>query len=220
MDIGELAKLLKCPSCEDGPLIVAGDHLVCAKCAREYPVRDGIPDMLPQEAPATVEGLGVAPEETPGIEPLDQQELKILVIHGPNLNMLGVREPDIYGAVTLERIDDILQHEARALGVRLTTVQSNHEGDIVTAVQSAADGYAGLVINPGAYTHTSIAIRDALASVSCPKVEVHLSNIHAREEFRKTSVTGGAVSGIISGFGADSYLLGLQAAVRLARKAK
>lgn len=215
MNMDELVKLLRCPSCRTGSLQVAGESLKCQQCAREFPVADGIPDLLPQDAPAA--GDALQPGEEPQIAPLEQQEIQVLVIHGPNLNMLGRREPEVYGTVTLEQINDILQHEARALGVRLTITQSNSEGEIVNSVQSAAYGYAGLVINPGAYTHTSIAIRDALAALDCPKAEVHLSNIHAREDFRKVSVTGGAVNGIISGFGADSYLLGLKAVVRLAR---
>ncbi len=139
---------------------------------------------------------------------------KILVIHGPNLNLLGQREKDIYGQVTLEEINQQLQKMAETLGVFLVTLQSNHEGDIVDKIGGAKkDGFSAILINPAAYTHTSVAIRDAILAVSLPTVEVHLSNIYSREDFRHKSLIAPVVHGQISGFGANSYLLGLQAVV-------
>lgn len=137
---------------------------------------------------------------------------KILVIHGPNLNLLGRRETDIYGKVTLEGINKMLSELAEELGVAVDFFQSNAEGELVGKVQAALDTYDALVINPGAYTHTSIALRDAISGVNIPAVEVHLSNIHRREEFRKTSMLADVAAGQITGFGVDSYLLGLRAA--------
>jgi len=134
---------------------------------------------------------------------------EILVIHGPNLNLLGKREPDIYGAVTLEQINTRLEKIAKELRLKLVIMQSNHEGEIVSAIGSFSGKVAGILINPAAYTHTSVAIRDALGAASVPSVEVHLSNIHAREEFRRKSLISGVVSGQVSGFGASSYELGL-----------
>jgi len=139
----------------------------------------------------------------------------ILVVHGPNLNMLGSREPEHYGRVTLADIDARLKEAAEKAGVAVEIRQSNHEGEIVDIIQGAKDRFDAIVINPGAYTHTSIAIRDALLSVGLPTVEVHLSNIHRREDFRRHSYIAGAASGQISGFGADSYLLGFRAALKL-----
>ncbi len=188
------------------------------KYDKTYSAVEGVPPILKStESTHNAAGMTV-PEEKLAYDVIETLETRVLVIHGPNLNLLGVREPHVYGNVTLEDVDALLHAEARELGCRLSIIQSNNEGDIVTAVQSARDGFAALVINPGAYTHTSIAIRDALSSVDCPKVEVHLSNIHAREEFRKISITAGAVNGLIAGFGPESYILGLQAAVRLARR--
>jgi len=137
---------------------------------------------------------------------------RILVIHGPNLNLLGLREPEVYGQATLDQINQRLQELAGKLGLELRIVQSNHEGEIVEAVQQAP-GWADLVIiNPAAFTHYSIAIRDAIKAVLVPTIEVHLSHIAAREEFRHRSVIAPVAVGQISGFGADSYLLALHAA--------
>lgn len=137
----------------------------------------------------------------------------LLVIHGPNLNMLGTREPEVYGTTTLADIDANLAKLATELGWSLETFQSNGEGDLVTRIQQAATRNAGIVINPGAYTHTSVAIRDAVAAVAVPTVECHLSNIHKREEFRHRSLIVGVAAGQVMGFGADSYLLALRALV-------
>lgn len=137
----------------------------------------------------------------------------ILVIHGPNLNLLGTREPEIYGSTTLAMINEQLQVKAAAHGYRLDIVHSNHEGVIIDAIQGAAGTYAYILINAAAFTHYSIAIRDALAAVAVPSIEIHLSNIHAREPFRQHSVIAPVVKGQIAGFGAASYLLALEAAV-------
>jgi 3-dehydroquinate dehydratase-2 len=139
----------------------------------------------------------------------------LLVIHGPNLNMLGTREPEVYGTATLADIDAALAKLAKELGREVESFQSNGEGDLVTRIQQAGALNAGIVINPGAYTHTSVAIRDAIASVSIPVVECHLSNIHKREEFRHRSLIVGVAAGQVMGFGADSYLLALRALVSL-----
>ena len=136
----------------------------------------------------------------------------ILVLHGPNLNLLGRREPAIYGRVSLAEIDRALQRHAASRGVGVVCRQSNHEGELVGWIQSAAEeGFRGVVINPGAFTHYSIALRDAAASAELPLVEVHLSNIHGREEFRRHSVIAPAATGQISGFGPTSYFLGVDA---------
>lgn len=137
--------------------------------------------------------------------------IKILVVHGPNLNLLGRREPAIYGTTTLADIDAALHGVAAELNVELETFQSNVEGDIVTRIQEAIGACDGILINPAAYTHTSVAIRDALSATGLPVVEVHLSNIHSREEFRAKSFVAPIAVGQISGFGSQSYLLGLNA---------
>jgi 3-dehydroquinate dehydratase-2 len=139
--------------------------------------------------------------------------LNILVLHGPNLNLLGQREPGIYGSATLNDINQLLEAEAQALQVKISIQQSNHEGVLVDAIHSMLGQNQGLLINAGAYTHTSVAIRDAIAAVSLPVVEVHLSNIYRRESFRHHSFIAAVAIGQISGFGLESYRLGLQALV-------
>ncbi|HUJ16398.1 MAG TPA: type II 3-dehydroquinate dehydratase [Nitrospirota bacterium] len=139
--------------------------------------------------------------------------MHILIIHGPNLNMLGRREPDIYGTFTLEDINGRMAALARELGTEISFFQSNHEGELVQKIQDAMGIYDALVINPGAYTHTSVALRDAIASTGIPTIEAHISNIYRREEFRKHSYISGVAVGQITGFGPDSYLLALRAAV-------
>ena len=139
--------------------------------------------------------------------------LKILVLHGPNLNLLGKREPNIYGQQTLHHVESLLKAEAVGLGVEISSQQSNHEGVLIDHIQGAFDVFDGLLINPAAYTHTSVAIRDAIAAVAIPTVEVHLSNIHRREAFRHHSYIAPVAIGQISGFGVESYRWGLQALV-------
>ena len=145
--------------------------------------------------------------------------MKILVIHGPNLNLLGEREVEVYGKVTLDEINKGLEDRAKSLGVEVEAFQSNHEGEIIEAIQNARKGYDSLIINPAAFTHYSIAIRDALAPLPIPIIEVHLSNIYSREPFRHKSVVAGVATGQISGFGPDSYSLALDAAI-FVRQAK
>jgi len=140
---------------------------------------------------------------------------KVLVIHGPNLNLLGEREPQVYGSVTLEEINQSLEEQAKKSGVELKTFQSNHEGELVEAIQNARKWADVIIINPAAYTHTSVAIRDALSAVNVPAIEVHLSNIHARENFRQASHVSPVSVGQVVGFGKNSYLLALQAATLL-----
>lgn len=145
--------------------------------------------------------------------------MKILVLHGPNLNLLGSREPQVYGHVTLAEINAALTTLAQELGVELSIFQSNSEGELIDRIHAAADSFCGILINPAAYTHSSIAIRDALSAVALPTVEVHLSNIHKREEFRARSFIAPVVLGQISGLGLDSYLLGLRAVFNHIKKA-
>jgi 3-dehydroquinate dehydratase-2 len=137
--------------------------------------------------------------------------MKVLVLHGPNLNLLGTREPEVYGDLTLEQIDVFIISRAKELGLEVVTAQSNVEGELVTLIQDAAGWADAILINPGGYSHTSVAIRDAIAAVDLPAVEVHLSNPAAREEFRHTDIVAGACVGVVSGFGLRSYLLGLEA---------
>ena len=142
---------------------------------------------------------------------------RLLVLHGPNLNLLGTREPSVYGHATLEDVDAAVQRHAASRGVEAACRQSNHEGQLVDWIQgAAAEGFEALVLNPGALTHYSIALRDAIAGTGLPVVEVHLSNVHAREEFRRHSVIAPVAAGQIAGFGATSYLLGIDAALALA----
>ncbi len=139
--------------------------------------------------------------------------IKILVIHGPNLNLLGRREPGVYGRTTLTQINSQLQELAGEMDAELKIVQSNHEGEIVSFIGDNADWADGIVINPAAYTHTSVAIRDAIAAVGLPTVEVHLSNVFSREEFRHFSYISPVATGVICGFGAESYILAIKAII-------
>lgn len=135
----------------------------------------------------------------------------IMVLHGPNLNLLGQREPEVYGTMTLEEIDQRLVAAGRELALEVRSFQSNSEGGLIDALHTAREWASGVIFNPGGYTHTSVALRDAVASIELPVVEVHLSNVYAREEFRHTSVISPVCAGKITGFGWRSYLLGLHA---------
>ncbi|MBD0386899.1 MAG: type II 3-dehydroquinate dehydratase [Nostoc sp. C3-bin3] len=146
------------------------------------------------------------------------QPLSILALHGPNLNLLGQREPGIYGALTLAEINRLLEEEGFKLQAKVFSMQSNHEGILVDTIHGALGQHQGILINAGAYTHTSVALRDAIAAVNLPTVEVHLSNIYRREDFRHHSYIAPVAIGQISGFGGQSYLLGLQALVNHLRK--
>jgi len=146
---------------------------------------------------------------------------KILVLHGPNLNILGTREPDVYGRLSLAEVDLEIRRHAKARGVGVQCRQSNHEGDLIEAIQKApSQGFGAIILNPAALTHSSYALRDTVSAVSIPVVEVHLSNVHAREEFRRHSVIAPVTRGQIAGFGLQSYLLGLDAALGLMAKAR
>jgi 3-dehydroquinate dehydratase II len=147
------------------------------------------------------------------VSDLSSAESSVMVLHGPNLNLLGLREPGIYGVLTLLEIDSQLVELGKSFKVEVSSFQSNHEGMLVDAIHAARDRHQGLLINAAAYTHTSVAIRDAISAVQIPTVEVHLSNIYKREEFRHYSYLAPIVIGQISGFGADSYYLGLRALV-------
>ncbi|NEQ99842.1 MAG: type II 3-dehydroquinate dehydratase [Cyanothece sp. SIO2G6] len=144
--------------------------------------------------------------------------LSILVLHGPNLNLLGWREPEVYGDSTLDDINHSLTVVAQSLDVELTVLQSNHEGVLIDTIHDARSVHQGIIVNAGAYTHTSVAIRDAIAGVALPTVEVHLSNIYKRESFRHHSYIAPVVLGQISGFGTQSYVLGLHALVSYLRQ--
>lgn len=135
---------------------------------------------------------------------------KLLVLHGPNLNMLGEREPGVYGMDSLESIDRRIKEEGRSLGFEVQSVQSNHEGELIDVIQDARQWASALIVNPGGLTHTSVALRDAIAAIRLPAIEVHLTNIFAREDFRRRSITADACAGVIAGFGADGYLMALR----------
>lgn len=137
--------------------------------------------------------------------------IPVLVIHGPNLNLLGQREPDVYGRMTLAEIDQRLKENGAAMGLEVRSFQSNHEGALIDCLQDAQNWARGVVFNPGGYSHTSVALRDAVAAIRLPVVEVHLSNIQARDSFRHTSMIAPVCVGSIAGFGWRSYVLGIQA---------
>ena len=146
--------------------------------------------------------------------------MKILVINGPNMNLLGLREPDIYGKKTYSDLIDLLKSKAEAEGIEIAFMQSNHEGDLVDAIQNAYPDTDGIIINPAAYTHTSVAIRDAIAAVGVPTIEIHMTNIHAREEFRHNSLISSVCIGQICGFKQNSYQLGLKAMYEFLKEEK
>jgi 3-dehydroquinate dehydratase II len=150
---------------------------------------------------------------------VDQREIPhVLVLHGPNLNLLGLRKPDVYGTHTLADVDAALERLADELGVEVACRQSNQEGELIDWLHEARERFDGVVMNPAGYTHTSVALRDAIAAIGKPCVEVHLSNVHKREAFRHTSLTAGVCVGTVMGFGVDSYLLGLRAVVAQVHK--
>lgn len=140
---------------------------------------------------------------------------KLLILHGPNLNLLGLREPNVYGNLSLENINEEIKKFAQANNIKVEFKQSNYEGELVEAIQQAPKQFSAIVINPAAFTHTSIALRDAIAAINIPVIEVHLSNIYNREEFRQRSLISPVAAGQISGFGANSYILGIKAAIDL-----
>jgi 3-dehydroquinate dehydratase-2 len=135
----------------------------------------------------------------------------VLILHGPNLNLLGTREPEVYGTLTLAEIDARIRERAAQLGVEVETAQANGEGELIDLIQGARDTFDAIVINPGGYSHTSVAIRDAIAGVGVPTIEVHLSNPSAREDFRKVDLVAGACRGVVAGFGWRSYVMALEA---------
>jgi 3-dehydroquinate dehydratase-2 len=141
--------------------------------------------------------------------------MRILFLNGPNLNLLGQREPTVYGSVTLNQIESRVRQRAEEVGATVDFRQSNNEGDLVTWIQTAKPAFDAIVLNAAAFTHTSVALRDAISAVAIPTIEIHLSNIHAREEFRRTSLIAAVCRGQIAGFGAHSYILGLDAAVNV-----
>lgn len=144
--------------------------------------------------------------------------MKILILHGPNLNLLGTREPEVYGSMTMEDINNALIDLGKELGTEIVCHQSNHEGALIDALHNARTTANGVIFNPGGYTHTSIALRDAISAIEIPVIEVHLSNVYAREEFRQVSMISAVCSGKITGFGWRSYTLGLRALVDILQK--
>ena len=140
---------------------------------------------------------------------------KILIINGPNLNLLGNREKNFYGNTTLERIESICEEKCSENNMKMEFFQSNHEGELLEKIHSVQNGFDGIIINPAAYTHTSIALLDALRATSKPKIEVHISNIYSREDYRRKSITSEAVNGVICGFGENGYLLAIEAMKKL-----
>ncbi len=146
------------------------------------------------------------------------EPIKLLVLHGPNLNMTGFREPDVYGKATLEEINDRIQKHAKEVGAEVRILQSNHEGTLIDAIQEHRSWADGIIVNPGGLTHTSVTLRDALTSVRLPVVEVHLSNVHAREEFRRHSMIAPITVGQIVGFGPNAYLLAITALANMQKE--
>jgi 3-dehydroquinate dehydratase-2 len=137
--------------------------------------------------------------------------VKVLILHGPNLNLLGTREPDVYGSLTLAEVDGKVRERAAELGIEVEFAQSNAEGELIDRIQAAPSAVDAIVFNPGGYSHTSVAIRDAVAAIAIPTIEVHLSNPSAREDFRKVDLVAGACAGVVAGFGWRSYVMALDA---------